>query len=357
MVFHSLGLMEELSTGTLWRGTAARPDDKSEVVKRVNRCRLLACLLAFWTVATVLAPVPAMAGPPGLLRPVPGELVRAFDAPAGPYSAGHRGADLLAPPGTAVLAAADGVVAFVGVVAGRPTVSIDHSTGGDSWRTTYQPVHGTVRAGQRVSRGDRIGWTTASQECASGCLHWGLRRGHDEYLDPMAWLSADGVRLLPADARPAEAVGTAPAGLMAMLRSQPMPASSSGLVRPVSGPTTSPFGMRLHPVLHVWKLHDGMDFGVPCGTPVGSAAAGRVVLVEHNIAYGLRVIVDHGTVGGRSIRTSYNHLSSTNVGMGQAVTQRQAIGAVGSTGYSTGCHLHLMTWVNGAITNPAAVVG
>lgn len=300
---------------------------------------------------------PARAAPPDLLRPVPGELVRGFDAPAGPYSAGHRGADLAGVVGTPVLAGADGVVAFSGEVAGRGTVSIDHDNAGDLWRTTYQPVEPLVRTGERVRRGQRIAWLRTSQECPSGCLHWGLRRGHDEYLDPMAWLAADGVRLLPADARPATPPPLAPAGMMAMLRQDALPLASSGLVAPVSGAVTSRFGMRLHPVLRVWKLHDGMDFGVPCGTPVRAAASGRVVLVEHNIAYGLRVIVDHGRVGGRSLRTSYNHLQSAGVGLGQAVGQGANIGAVGSTGYSTGCHLHFMTWVDGAVSDPAGLVG
>lgn len=326
-----------------------------EPLTKTPSVRLLCCcLLAALYLFTL--PAPARAAPPGLLRPVPGELVRGFDAPESRYGRGHRGADLAAPAGTAVLAAADGVVAFVGQVAGTPVVSIDHTSTGETWRTTYQPVHAEVRAGQHVARGERIGWMTASDECDGGCLHWGLRRGKDSYLDPMAWLVADGVRLLPADAEPEAPVAAAPDSLMGLLRAEPMPPSSAGLVRPVAGPVTSPFGMRLHPVLHVWKLHDGMDYGATCGTPVQAAASGRVVLVERNIAYGLRVIVDHGVVAGRRLRTSYNHLSSTQVQTGDAVGQRQTIGAVGTTGYSTGCHLHFMTWVDGQVTNPAGLV-
>ena len=114
--------------------------------------------------------------------------------------------------------------------------------------------------------------------------------------------------------------------------------------------------MRYHPVLHVWKLHDGMDFGAGCGTPVHSAAAGRVVLVQAAIGYGNRVVVEHGTIGGHRLRTSYNHLSAFDVAEGQVVTQGQVVGRVGSTGFSTGCHLHFMVWQDGEVTDPSRFV-
>ncbi|MGJ3509808.1 peptidoglycan DD-metalloendopeptidase family protein [Enemella sp. A6] len=125
-----------------------------------------------------------------------------------------------------------------------------------------------------------------------------------------------------------------------------------GLVRPVSGPITSPFGMRLHPVLGYWKLHDGMDYGAACGTPIRAAAAGRVTEQYYNGGYGNRVMIDHGKVNGRYLSTSYNHLSRYAVRTGSRVQKGQVIGYVGNTGYSTGCHLHYMTWVNGKLVNP-----
>lgn len=289
--------------------------------------------------------------PPVLLRPVPGGVVRPFEAPAQRWGAGHRGVDLSAAVGAPVLAAADGTVAFVGRVVDRDVLSIDHAGG---YRTTYEPVHAVVRAGEHVSLGQLVGYLEAGDECPSGCLHLGLRQGRD-YLDPMAWLSADGVRLLPNGSHPqARPVAPAPASLMPELQA---PVGASGaLARPVQAPITSPFGMRFHPVLHVWKLHDGTDFGAPCGARVGSAASGRVVAVEYNIAYGNRVVVDHGSVGGVPTRTAYNHLTDTSVSIGQVVRQGQLVGHVGTTGFSTGCHLHFMVWRKGELTNPMTVL-
>src|SRR4051795_4895717 len=105
------------------------------------------------------------------------------------------GVDLAGPPGSPVLAAGDGVVAFAGMVAGRPLVSIDHA---DGLRTTYEPVHPSVGAGQAVARGSPVGTLAAGHAgCPSpACLHWGLRRG-ETYLDPLTLLRPPEVRLLP----------------------------------------------------------------------------------------------------------------------------------------------------------------
>jgi murein DD-endopeptidase MepM/ murein hydrolase activator NlpD len=132
------------------------------------------------------------------------------------------------------------------------------------------------------------------------------------------------------------------------------PASSSGLIKPIPGASiTSPYGMRMHPILHVWKLHDGTDFGAGCGTPVHAAASGTVTEEYYNGGYGNRLFIDHGIINARALTTSYNHLSGYAVRVGQHVTQGQVIAYVGTTGYSTGCHLHFMLWVNGTMVNPA----
>ena len=68
--------------------------------------------------------------------------------------------------------------------------------------------------------------------------------------------------------------------------------------------------MRMHPILHVCKLHDGTDFHADCGTPVYAAANGRVISEYYNAGYGNRIILDHGFVKGVSLQTSYNHLTS-----------------------------------------------
>jgi murein DD-endopeptidase MepM/ murein hydrolase activator NlpD len=151
--------------------------------------------------ACLVAPSPASAAPASALwvLPLPGEpaVTRPFDPPPTPYAAGHRGVDLAGTPGQPVLAAGPGTVAFAGLVAGRPVVSIEH-TGG--LRTTYEPVLPSVAAGQAVARGSPLGvLATGHAGCpVEACLHWGLRRGA-VYLDPLSLLRPPRVRLLPWD--------------------------------------------------------------------------------------------------------------------------------------------------------------
>ncbi|MBC7633846.1 M23 family metallopeptidase [Aeromicrobium sp.] len=121
---------------------------------------------------------------------------------------------------------------------------------------------------------------------------------------------------------------------------------------PVNGPITSPYGMRKHPVTGVYKLHDGTDFGVPCGTPVHAAAGGTIIQQYFNAAYGNRVILDNGVKRGVSVVTTYNHLSRFAVSSGSKVKRGQLIAYSGTTGYSTGCHLHFMVIANGFTVNP-----
>jgi murein DD-endopeptidase MepM/ murein hydrolase activator NlpD len=133
--------------------------------------------------------------------------------------------------------------------------------------------------------------------------------------------------------------------------------ASSGLGYPLASISiTSPFGMRLHPVLRIRKLHDGTDFRAPCGTPIYASAAGEVVWATSRGGYGNQVMLDHGAIDGRSVMTSYSHLSSFAVSRGQQVTKGQLIGRAGTTGYSTGCHLHFMVYVNGSVTNPMGLL-
>ena len=119
-------------------------------------------------------------------------------------------------------------------------------------------------------------------------------------------------------------------------------ASSSGLIWPVSGPITSPFGMR-------WgSLHPGIDIGAGFGTPIRAAAAGRVLVAGYNGGYGNLVVLDNGG----TISTAYAHQQSLAVTVGQEVAQGQVIGYVGSTGFSTGPHLHFEVRINGSPVDP-----
>ncbi|MFC9690809.1 peptidoglycan DD-metalloendopeptidase family protein [Kribbella sp. NPDC056951] len=124
------------------------------------------------------------------------------------------------------------------------------------------------------------------------------------------------------------------------------------LSRPIDSYITSPFGMRFHPILHYWKLHDGTDFGGACGTPIRAAASGRVTDKYYNGGYGNRLFISHGVIGGSSVTTVYNHLSRYKARVGERVTRGEIIGYVGTTGYSTGCHLHFMVYQDGRVVNP-----
>ncbi len=129
--------------------------------------------------------------------------------------------------------------------------------------------------------------------------------------------------------------------------------NTGGLSLPIPGvPITSQYGMRVHPITGVYKLHDGTDFGAGCGTPIRAAGSGTIIEQYCNAGYGNRVILSHGIINGQSVVTTYNHLSRYALSAGTKVQKGQIIGYVGTTGYSTGCHLHWMVLANGATTNP-----
>ena len=310
----------------------------------------LAALFVAW------APMPAVAATiPRGQWPLTGavRVIEGFDPPAQRWHAGHRGVDLAAHRGAAVLAAAGGRVTYAGRLAGRGVVVVDHG----SVRTTYEPVDALAAVGDQVKAGAVIGRIGSGGHCSGRCLHWGLKRG-DTYLNPLLMIGGESVlRLLPADQTPTavrRAAGRAAEARVAEREVSTfaiIPTARGGLARPVPGPITSPFGMRFHPVLHVWKLHDGTDFGAACGTPIRAPADGRVASVYYNSAYGHRLMLDH-KIDGRQIRTGYNHATRYVVSPGTVVKRGQLLGYVGTTGYSTGCHLHLMLWVNGRLANP-----
>lgn len=127
---------------------------------------------------------------------------------------------------------------------------------------------------------------------------------------------------------------------------------NGALLRPVPGSVTSPYGMRTHPIYGYRSLHDGVDFGGACGTPIYSPADGVVVEQYYQSAWGKRVIVDHGLIRGVGVATISNHLSAYAVSPGQRVQRGQVIGYVGTTGWSTGCHLHWTVMQNGSPVDP-----
>jgi murein DD-endopeptidase MepM/ murein hydrolase activator NlpD len=126
---------------------------------------------------------------------------------------------------------------------------------------------------------------------------------------------------------------------------------SAGLQQPVPGPITSNYGLRMHPVLRYSRMHRGLDFRASYGTPILAAADGRVTGAGWAGGYGRQVRIVHA--GG--LGTSYSHMSRIAVAHGSTVRRGQVIGYVGSTGLSTGPHLHYEMYRNGATINPRSV--
>lgn len=128
----------------------------------------------------------------------------------------------------------------------------------------------------------------------------------------------------------------------------PARVSGGGFLIPASGPVTSHFGYRRHPILGSVRLHAGTDIGSPYGAAIWASKAGEVIFAGWNGGYGNCVIISHG--GGLS--TLYAHQSELNVGEGDSVSQGDVIGWVGSTGQSTGAHLHFEVRVGGTPEDP-----
>jgi len=127
--------------------------------------------------------------------------------------------------------------------------------------------------------------------------------------------------------------------------------NSAGMRMPVSGHVTSGFGSRFHPILGYQRFHAGLDLAATFGSPIKAAADGRVVSAGWHGGYGRLVAVMHG--GG--IETLYGHMSQIAARPGETVRQGQVIGYVGSSGLSTGPHLHYEVLKSGRPVNPLSV--
>lgn len=135
------------------------------------------------------------------------------------------------------------------------------------------------------------------------------------------------------------------------------PSSSKFLAYPTKNVhITSRYGYRMHPVLGYLRLHAGTDFRAYCGTPIYASAGGRVQWARYVSGFGNQVMINHGTVGGANLMTSYNHFSRFAVSSGQKVKKGQLVGYSGTTGTSTACHLHFEVYVNGSTVNPMSML-
>ena len=136
----------------------------------------------------------------------------------------------------------------------------------------------------------------------------------------------------------------------------PVKVSSSGFIKPIAGPITSPFGYRIHPIFKSRIYHSGIDIGGPNGGAIRASNDGRVIYSGWYGGYGKVVILDHGVINGSPITTLYAHMSVIKVSNGQVVKKGQTVGLEGSTGYSTGPHCHFEVRVNGKPVNPLSYI-
>ncbi|WP_062532396.1 peptidoglycan DD-metalloendopeptidase family protein [Jeotgalibaca dankookensis] len=127
--------------------------------------------------------------------------------------------------------------------------------------------------------------------------------------------------------------------------------SVGGFINPASGYISSPFGMRLHPIDGTYRLHGGIDFAG--SGAIVAAKEGTVEVATFSPSWGYHVVINHGTINGNNVKTLYAHMTpSLSVAPGQSVSQGQQLGIMGTTGESTGVHLHLEVYENGVRIDP-----
>jgi murein DD-endopeptidase MepM/ murein hydrolase activator NlpD len=130
------------------------------------------------------------------------------------------------------------------------------------------------------------------------------------------------------------------------------PGAGGYFLTPVRGRRSSDFGMRYDPYYRVWQLHAGIDLAAPGGTPIYAAAGGQVVRAGRNGGNGNYTCISHGLYQGQNLSTCYAHQSAILVTVGHLVQRGQLIGRVGTTGASTGDHLHFEVRLNGTPVQP-----
>jgi murein DD-endopeptidase MepM/ murein hydrolase activator NlpD len=163
-----------------------------------------------------------------------------------------------------------------------------------------------------------------------GLLYAGVVRGGRNRLQMLKWTSGENTQWFEASG-----VGK----------------TTGGMAAPTIGRVTSGYGMRRHPILGYRRMHAGIDFGAAYGTPVYAVTDGTVAMAGRNGGYGNFIKLSHG--GGMG--TGYGHLSRIAVRPGQGVKRGQVIGYVGSSGMSTGAHLHYELYRNGVAISPMSV--
>jgi murein DD-endopeptidase MepM/ murein hydrolase activator NlpD len=199
-------------------------------------------------------------------------------------------------------------------------------------------VGSQIDVGSEIGPSDAFDLVVAHRSSASGAnqegplLYAGLDRAGGRPMRLVRWRSGGRVDWIDANAleRPAE---------------------NNAMVWPAAGRISSTFGYRVHPILRYRRLHAGIDIAAPSGSPIVAAASGQVTAAGWAGGSGRQVRISHG--GG--IATTYSHMSGIVAQPGSFVRQGQLIGYVGSSGLSTGSHLHYSVYVSGQPVNPMSV--
>ena len=273
---------------------------------------------------------------------------------------GHRGDDLCADPGTDVLAAADGVVVQAAEhYSWGNFVVIDHGTNGEgySWRTLYAHLQSyTVEAGQSVTQGQVIGYAGSTGQSAGNHCHFEVYV--DNTLTSPRWFTAyhgEGDHAEPTDEERQELIDRC----VAAKADNAFSALDTALGG--QGAQAIVFSLPLFPSEDVRmsstfaQNHTGVDLAAPEDTTVLAAADGTVTEYDYNEDDGYYLVLYHGMDDGASWQTRYSHLGSVKVQVGQQVVQGQEIAACGSTGASTGPHLHWEVLKNSERIDPQTV--
>ena len=192
-------------------------------------------------------------------------------------------------------------------------------------------LSGKIRLADGVSVADRFDLVVVGEPGSERLLYAGLDRMGALDVQLMRW-AADG----KAAAGWIDATGTA--------------AQAEAMRMPVSGGVSSSFGMRSHPVYHSQRFHRGVDLRAAAGTPIQAPASGRVLYAGWSGGYGRQVRLSHG----EGLATTFSHMSRIAAAPGSLVQAGEVIGYVGSTGLSTGPHLHYEVYKNGKAVNPMA---
>jgi len=244
--------------------------------------------------------------------------------------------------------------------------------------TAAQLADSAGRLRDAATRADlRVGWTTVHRERARAELQ-AIADRYDAVKDRMESTSRLVEGLAEQRAAAYGAVQAAQPGDQAMHRARlaesgelgaRIRAASARLERsgrtvtgtgdfraPAAGSVTSPYGMRYHPVLHYRKLHTGIDFAGG-GSAVRAADDGRVLMTVVSEAYGNLTVIDHGVIDGHRVTTAYAHQAAFLVREGQRVGRGEQVGVIGSTGWSTGPHLHVEVREDGIVVDPMTWFG